>query len=357
MQSSNNFFRTVNKTIHLILGLILLLLIVQCRTHDNSVAPDVSDIEVYSEISRFEAALFSLSDLPADKIPEELEAIKESYPYFFDFYAESLMSLYKPEASEEMKLERIKTFIADTSIVELLDLTKSSFPELNQLEGELNDAFRYYHYYFPDRKTPKFVSYLGGFGPAAITLDSVIVGVNLDMHLGAGLKQYDYLRFPKYQSRKFEPEYMAVNMLKVYGNQLVPETNRQRKLIDHMIRQGKVLYFLDKVLPHESDHLKMGYTKEQLDWCENNESQVWSFFIENDLLFSSNRQQFFKYVSDGPTSNGMPPESPGNIGSWVGWQIVRSYAKANSDLDLGDILSLEGGEEILRRSKYKPRKN
>jgi len=347
----------VNKTFHFFCAFFAILLFSQCQTDSNSDVPDVSNIEVYSNIDRFEAALFSLNDLPADKIPEEIKALKESYPYFFEFYAESLMTIYSSDASEENKEKGIKSFVVDKSINELVDSCQRQFPNLDKLEAELKDAFSYYHYYFPDRKTPRFISYVGGFGPAAITLDSVVLGVNLDMYLGADMKHYGFLGFPKYQSAKFEPEYMAINMMKVYGNQLVPESNRQRKLIDHMVRQGKVLYFLDKVLPNHSDHLKIGYTQEQMDWCQQNESDVWSFFIENDMLFSSNRQQFLKYVNDGPTSAGMPDASPGNIGSWLGWQIVRNYAKHNSDLTLNDILELEGGEEILRRSKYKPRRD
>jgi len=346
----------LNKTFHYFCTISIILFLTQCVTDNDVFIPDVADIEVYSKIDRFEGALFSLNDLPADKIPEEINALKSSYPYFFDFYTESLMGLYNAETSPAVKQTNLQTFIADTSINELVDSCQLRFSNLDKLEEELNQAFKYYHYYFPDRKTPKFISYVGGFGPAAITLDSVLVGVNLDMHLGAGMKQYDFMGFPKYQSVKFEPEYMAVNMLKVYGNQLVPESNRQRKLIDHMVRQGKVLYFLDKVLPYHDDFLKVGYTEEQLAWCEQNESDVWSFFIENELLFSSKRQQFLKYVSDGPTSAGMPAESPGNIGSWLGWQIVKSYAKQNPDLTLGDILALEGGEDILRRSRYKPRR-
>lgn len=346
----------MNKTFHYFLCISLIVFLTQCRTADNTAIPDVSDIEVYSKIDRFEASLFSLNDLPADKIPEELNALKESYPNFFDFYAESLMSLYKSDVPAEIKKTKVLSFISDTSINELVDSCLKRYPNLDELESELNQAFRYYHHYFPYRKTPKFISYVGGFGPAAITLDSIIVGVNLDMHLGADMKHYDFLGFPKYQSAKFEPEYMAINMLKVYGNQLVPENSRQRKLIDHMVRQGKVLYFLDKVLPKHADHMIMGYTKEQLEWCRKNESDVWAFFIENDMLFSSKRQQFLKYVNDGPTSSGMPADSPGNIGSWLGWQIVNSYAKNNPDLGLEDIMGLEGGEEILRRSRYKPRK-
>jgi hypothetical protein len=45
-----------------------------------------------------------------------------------------------------------------------------------------------------------------------------------------------------------------------------------------MIDSGKV--FKDVLLPDYSDADKMGYTKEQLEWCIENESYMWRYFIE-----------------------------------------------------------------------------
>jgi len=342
-----------------LLGICLgvLLFFSECRTDPSADLPDISDIEVESDIDRFEQDFFTLNELPEEKIPEEIEELRKSYPYFFEFYNEALMELYTPQASESEKLDRMKAFMSDSSVLAILDSCRRQFPDLKFLEDDLNEAFRYYHYYYPNRKTPHFVSFLGGFNSAALTLDSVLIGVNLDMHLGANLPYYDMVGYPRYQSRRFEPEYMIVNMMKVLGQELVPEDSRQNKMIDQMIRNGKVLYFLDKVLPEKGAHLKIGYTEEQFDWCVKNETDVWSFLIENDLLFSTNRQKYSKYVLDGPTSTGMPLASPGNIGSWVGWQIVKRFAENNSDYTLDEILEIESGEEVLRKSRYKPRMN
>ena len=47
-------------------------------------------------------------------------------------------------------------------------------------------------------------------------------------------------------------------------------------------------------------------------------------------------------------------ESPGRIGVWVGWQIVRDYVK-NNDSDLQHMLQMNN-EDLFKRSKYKPEK-
>jgi hypothetical protein len=82
-------------------------------------------------------------------------------------------------------------------------------------------------------------------------------------------------------------------------------------MIDFMVAQGRELYFLDKILPDTPDTLKIGYSATQLEWCRNNEKNLWSFFIDNKLLFSFDPNLMNKYVNDGPTTNGFPRESPG----------------------------------------------
>jgi hypothetical protein len=56
----------------------------------------------------------------------------------------------------------------------------------------------------------------------------------------------------------------------------------------------------------------------------------WNLFKQNNLLYETNLQKIMPFVLDGPNSQGLPLEAPGNIGSWIGWQIVKSYCKKNT---------------------------
>jgi uncharacterized protein YjaZ len=47
-------------------------------------------------------------------------------------------------------------------------------------------------------------------------------------------------------------------------------------------------------------------------------------------------------------------ESPGRVGAWIGWQIVRSYMK-NNEVSLKQLLVMDA-TEIFNNSKYKPKK-
>ena len=46
--------------------------------------------------------------------------------------------------------------------------------------------------------------------------------------------------------------------------------------------------------------------------------------------------------------------SPGKIGVWIGWQIVRSYMKHN-DVSLQELLKIDESD-LFNKSKYKPKK-
>ena len=125
-------------------------------------------------------------------------------------------------------------------------------------------------------------------------------------------------------------------------------------LLSHMIYAGKIQYALKKLMPEEADTLITGYSAAQLDWCRKNEKNVWSFFIDHKLLFATELNLIMKYVTEGPTTGGFPKESPGNLGQWIGYKIVESYAKRKTPNDLAALLNENDYKKILQEAGYKP---
>jgi hypothetical protein len=126
--------------------------------------------------------------------------------------------------------------------------------------------------------------------------------------------------------------------------------------LTHMIHQGKILYMVKTLMPGQHDTLLTGYSAFQLQWCYKNEKNIWAFFVEQKLLFSSSMEMFSKYLGEGPTTNGFPAESPGNIGSFIGWQIVKAYMEENPETSPAQLMKLSDASIILKDSKYKPKK-
>src|SRR5690606_18843066 len=107
-------------------------------------------------------------------------------------------------------------------------------------------------------------------------------------------------------------------------------------LIGYMIYYGKELYLKDLLLPEHTDAEKIGYTPEQIGWSEENESYIWTYLVEEKLLYDTNSKLPNRFINPAPFSKfylEIDNESPGMIGRWIGWQIVRSFMK-NNDVPL-----------------------
>jgi hypothetical protein len=80
--------------------------------------------------------------------------------------------------------------------------------------------------------------------------------------------------------------------------------------------------------------------------------------MKHDLLYNTQQTEFLKLTMDGPNTAGMPAEAPGNIASYMGWNIVKQYMKKYPETTLVELMTSPGlfkGENILNRSGYKPR--
>ena len=124
-----------------------------------------------------------------------------------------------------------------------------------------------------------------------------------------------------------------------------------------MIYRGKELYLKDKLIPDATDGAKIAYSDLQIQWCKENEYQMWSYFVESKILFEANMKNEFRFINDAPFSKfylDIDTESPGRVGQWLGWQIVRSYME-NNNTSLKEMLALDANT-IFNKSKYKPSK-
>jgi len=161
--------------------------------------------------------------------------------------------------------------------------------------------------------------------------------------------------YPTYISRRFETQYIPANCMKVVVGDLFPDKSSTRPLIEQMIEKGKQWYLLDKFLPETPDSIKTGYTQQQLEWCKENEGLIWSYITKNEDLYSVNPATIQTYIGDGPFTQGFSQElSPGNIGQWIGCQIVKKFADKNLGMKPGDIMLTEP-KKVLDGTKYKPK--
>jgi len=85
-----------------------------------------------------------------------------------------------------------------------------------------------------------------------------------------------------------------------------------------------------------------------------NEAVIWDFFLNNDLLNNTDQDIIKNYIGESPKTQELGEGSPGNIGSFSGWQIVKKYMEKNSKTSLKELMKMNA-REIYNQSKYKPR--
>jgi hypothetical protein len=59
-------------------------------------------------------------------------------------------------------------------------------------------------------------------------------------------------------------------------------------------------------------------------------------------------------MNDAPFTSPVSQESPGRLGTFIGWQIVKGYMEKNDKLGLKDLMNEENFQKILENSGYRP---
>ena len=178
----------------------------------------------------------------------------------------------------------------------------------------------------------------------------------MDFFLGSSSKFYIYLDDPEYIRFQKQLNFILPYSVESWINYNFSEYNIGTDFLSRMIYKGKIVYLLTKLLPHYSLQRILKFSEDEFSWCQENESAIWSYFIEKELLFSEQEREFLSYLNPSPFAKGMPRESPGCIGYFTGYQIVNNYMQRHVDLSLFDLIKKIDSHDILRKSRYKPKK-
>ncbi len=298
----------------------------------SEVEKTIDEIPVEISVTRFDKIFYQSK-------PEDLPKIKREFPYFF------------PEGNDDkMWLEKM----TDPQWRELHAEVEKKYPTFEAETSDIEMLVRHMKHYFPKTKTPKVITLISemDYNSKVIYADSLIL-ISLELYLG---HDHRFYQFPAYLKQNFVPRQIVPDIAQSFAERKVPPA-RDNTLLSQMIYHGKELYLKDLLIPNYTDAEKIGYKSEQITWCQENEGYMWRYLIEGELLFDSNSKLPNRFINPAPFSKfylEIDNESPGRVGQWIGWQIVRSYM-ANNDTSLQDLLLMDA-KTLFEKSKYKPKK-
>lgn len=313
--------------------LLVCVIAVSCKK-DVKLETDIAKINTDIEVERFDR-------LFAEVTANDLPKLKAAYPFMF---SEKFLDTFWLNKK------------ADTLQVQLLNEVDKLFLHFENTETEIEDLFNHLKYYFPEFNPPRIITVTNDvdYRNKVLVTDTIAV-IALDTYLGADHEFYGSI--PKYLRASLTKEQIVVDLATQYAEKYVYQPNR-RSLLDEMIYFGKILYFKDMVIPFKSEAERIGYSESQLDWAKVNESYIWRYFVEKEILFSTDSKLPSRFINPAPFSKFYLEEvdtnSPGRLGQYIGWQIVRAYMD-NNEVSLKEML-IANSDEIFNKSKFKPRK-
>jgi hypothetical protein len=328
-----------------------------CECGKGKDIPNVEDIKMDVNIRRFDQALFALD---TNNIQLGLTQLEESYPEFAPIFFNQILGANDSTIAPEGHLQYIRGFVSHPPVRKLYDTCQVVYPDLKWLEKDFQQAFQFYKYYFPLQTLPgDVVTYMSEYTLAGFLYGENSIGVGLDFYLG---EKYPYLvynpsnpNFSQYLTRTFNKDHIVSKSMRLLVQDMLGPVKGNR-MIDHMIHNGKELYILDHLLPYAPDSVRLEFSQKQVDWCEDNEANIWAYFFSEKLLYSTDFNVYRKFVEPSPNSPGMPEEAPGRTANWLGWQIVKAFMEKNPTTSMEQLMTISDAQFIMDKSKYRPKK-
>ena len=337
--------------------LIIITCFIACEGNDKVDIPDVSEISVKSKFVRYDQLL---KDFDSSSPQNSYLKLITTHPRITDLYFKRLVGLENPD--RDSFYNNIATYFSDNRIAALADTIQDIYPDLGGVKDDLFTSVKLLKYYFYGTQDPNFYTVFTEFGYPTFIFEDMNkdgIGIGLDMFLG---ENFDYRRinpldpaFSTYLTRTYNQDHIVKKTMEMLVVDKLGDPSGKR-FIDLMIYQGKKAYVMKKILPTTSDTILMEYTPEQLAWVEDNQLQMWDFFLDKNLMYQTNHLEIMKYLQPAPTSKGMPPGSPGRTASYLGYKIVQAYMKRFPETTLPELVKLQDSQKILEESKYKPRR-
>ena len=306
---------------------------ISCQQGDKR-AEEISKIPLDLSVERFDRQF-------AQAAVEDIPLLKGKYPYLFpEQFSDSIW----------------KAKLQDTIQQELLSEVDKVFRDFGEEEAELISLFKHIKYYFPKYRVPKVLTLTSEvqYDNRVVLTDTLLL-LGLDNYLGED--HHFYRSISRYIAKGLDKKYLTSDVANAFAK-TINHYPRDRTFLSRMVYYGKELYLKDRLMPMATDAIKLNFTEDEMLWAKENEEQIWRYVVENELLYNTDAELDRRFLDPAPFSKfqlELDSESPGRLGRYMGWQIVRAFMERNPEVTLTELLDLPSND-IFKRSNYKPKK-
>ena len=311
--------------------LTVVFFIIQCKK--NNVEDEINSIPISINFDRFDKKFYNIDSF-------KLNDLKKEYSYLFPEKFDDIVWVNRRKDSLQLILK---------------NAIEKKIENFDFVEDEINYFFKHVKYYFPKTNIPKIVTLINNvdYQSKIIYLDSLVL-ISLDTYLGKNHEIYNGI--PNYIKYDMDISFLSSHIADKFLDRKINYPN-ERTFLSQMLYYGKKLYLKEKLLPLKNDTILIGYSKKDFTWAKENEIYIWKYFIEKELLYNTDSKLIRRFLDPSPFSKfylEIDNQSPGKIGRWIGWQIVRSFMKKNPEVKIEDLI-FKSSQELFIKSGYKPK--
>ncbi len=327
-----------------ILFCVLSICLFSCNGQNTHVPAAITSATPIS-VNRFDQLLFKLVETNDTSLQTELT---QRYPLMLEILGKGVLNKQSPTMPGFF--DRLVNYYSEPTLKQLYADAMLAYTEVSTIEQALGNGFVWLKACFPSMQIPRIYMHVSGFNQNILVGDSLL-SVSIDKYLGEDFPLYQEF-FYDYQRRLMTPALLVPDCVAGWLMSEYPFTGKENVLLDRMIYAGKIKYLVHQAFPQLKPEILMGYTETAYAWCRENESQLWKAIIERKHLFTPDQMTTSKYFDPHP-SLFLTDEAPGNLGSWIGWQIIDRYMR-KTNISPEALMQNNNSQEILRDSKYKP---
>ncbi|GAK93704.1 gliding motility protein GldB [Nonlabens ulvanivorans] len=295
---------------------------------------EIAAIPIQSEIKLFHEE-FALAT------PDDLNGLKQKYSMLFpQRFADSVW------IAKLTGTDTIQTVLENAVNERKFDYQK--------IHEEVDDVFRHVEFYFPEFETPDIVTVISQVDyRRKVTPTEEQLLIAIDTYLGNDHELYAGIS--AYQKEGLQIEHLPADVGLAYAYLFV-QPSMDRSLLGSMVYHGKLHYLQELFAPQSTGAQIFNYAPEKFDFVVNNESQMWSFFVDENLLYNTNPKLQSRFILPAPFSKfylEVDQDTPGGVGQYIGYRMVKAYME-NNDTPLDAMLTLPA-DVIFNKSGYKPK--
>ena len=295
------------------------------------------------QLHRFEKVLF---DTPVEQLQSKLLSVGSEY-------GTELLNI-RPENPEYMQM--LAGFVQDPTMREVYRLVDSVFGDMQEESVALGKALAKAQELSPTLRYDKVFTFISGMFDydMRVGCNSHELVISLDQYVLPYTQKFNYFNSPLFLVQQSRPQFLVADCMEAIGRQhiAIPQEG-EMTLLDYMVAEGKAIYFAQQTLPDTPDSILMRYSKVQMEWMKKNESNVWSYLLQNKVLYDIDYMRFHNLIDDAPKTNAFRDSSP-RTPYYIGWKIVSQYV-SNTGASLDELFEETDSQKILSQSNYRPK--